>query len=275
MNKIARFFRFAGAGVKFSLFVAWSILQVPTLLLVAPWWRRFGVVQFRIFSLACCRILFRIGLKVDGILPQYRPLLITSNHISVFELLAFPALFGCRFFGKGEIAKYPLIGRLASGFGTMFIDRNPMKAVEAIDLIRKNLRGSKSPFVIFPEGTTDNGNYILPFKSAMFDFLKDVPDAKIQPAAITYLDKRGRKIDPQVLADEYACFVNAKQTREPYCKKELSVWAVLFMGMVHGGFTIKMKLLPLFETTGLNRKEIAARLYDLTDSAFQEFGGAA
>jgi len=254
---------------RLGLFVLWALLQVPTLLLVVPFWKRFGVMQMRVFMAGFAK-LFGLRFRVTGKLDKHRPLLLVANHISVFEVVAFPTIFGNGFFVKAEAAKWPILGWFIKNFGNVFVDRRPSKANEAIALIKNQMKAAKNPFAIFPEGTTNNGDYVLPFKSAAFSFLDDAPEVKIQPVVIFYRDKRGRKIPPQILADEYGYFVNAKQTQPPYTKHESSLWELVWRTLLRGGFLVEVHVMPLFNPDGLDRKGIASALHEIVSGKFEE-----
>ena len=257
------------AAVCFGLFILWILMQIPTLVLIVPIWRRFGIWQMRVFMSVGARI-FGVRYRVYGKISGHRPLLLVSNHISIFEIIAFPAMFGCGFFAKAEIKKWIPMSWFVSGFGNLFVDRRPSHAREAVNMIFRQMRRAKNPFVIFPEGTTNNGSYVLPFKSAMFDFLSGADAVQVQPVAIAYRDKYGKKIPPQVLADEYAYISNAKQTQPPYVKKESSVLQLLWRTLMRGGFVTEVHVLPVFDWHGLDRKEIAERLHKIVSNKFHE-----
>ncbi|MDR1071465.1 MAG: 1-acyl-sn-glycerol-3-phosphate acyltransferase [Rickettsiales bacterium] len=262
--------RIVRSAVWFAAFLTWILLQAPTLMLVAPFSRRWGVGQMHIFMAGAAKI-FGVRFDIDGKIDEHRPLLLVSNHISIFELIAFPAMFSSGFFSKAEVKKWFPIGWFVKSFGNLFIDRRPTRALQAIEIIGKQMKRAKNPFAIFPEGTTDNGDYVLPFKSAMFQFMADDGcRAKIQPVVVLYRDKNGKKIPPQVLADEYAYFVNGMQTQPPYAKKELSLVSLLWKTLMRGGFLIEVHILPLFDASGLDRKQIAEQLHGIVSAKFQE-----
>ena len=261
--------RMAFAALRFLLFLLWAGLQIPFLLFIATFWRRFGIWQMRIFMRGWA-ILFGMRFRVHGALDTHRPLMVVANHISLFEVVLFPAMFGTAFFVKGEVKSWPILGWFVKNFGNAFIDRRASKAAEALETIKRQMKTAKNPFVIFPEGTTSNGDYVLPFKSAPFEFLGDVPDAKIQPVAIIYRDKYGNKLSPQVLADEYAYFDNKKQTQPPYATKELGIGALLWRNLMRGGFLVEAYVMPVYSANGKDRKTIATDLHKIVEKKFLE-----
>jgi len=257
------------SAVKFAMFLIWCLMQAPFTFTIAFFSRRFGVWQFRMFTLGLTKI-FRIRIRQTGELSGERPLLLVSNHISIFELIAFSAFFNATFFAKGEIKKMFPVNMFVQNFGNAFIDRRPAKAKQMIEMVGRKMRQAKNPFAVFAEGTTNNGSYILPYKSALFDFLREMKDVKIQPVVLFYRDAKGNKIPPQVLADEYAYIANAKQTQPPYAKKELSILELLWRTLLRGGFTFDVHLLPVFDWTGMDRKQIAQKLHEIASAKFQE-----
>lgn len=252
-----------------TTFCLWVVLQSPTLFLFATIFPKLGRMQGHLCMWVICKI-FKIRLKKHGRISKHRPLLLVSNHISIFELAAFSSMFHCVFFSKDEVAKWPLIGWITKKFGNVFISRNAIKAEAVVETIRQHMKNSDAPFAIFPEGTTNNGSYVMPFKSSMFEFLAGASDTKIQPIAIIYRDRRGRKVQPQVMADEYAYFANDKQIQGPLAKQELSVMQLLAKNLMRGGFTFEAHILPVLETKGLDRKQIASALHDIVNTKFEE-----
>jgi len=245
-------------------------MQTPTLILFATFSRRYGVWQLRIFMRGVAA-LFGLRFRVYGEIDPHRPLMLIGNHISIFEVIAFPAMFGCGFCVKAEVKKWFPFSWYIARFGNIFIDRRPTKAKTAILQIQRLMETAKDPFAIFPEGTTNNGSYVLPFKSAMFEFTAaEGNKAKIQPVALIYRDKAGNKIPPQVMANEYAYIANAKQTQPPYAERELSIVDLLWGTLMRGGFLFEVHILPAFDPTGLDRKEIAAALHKIVSDKHKE-----
>jgi 1-acyl-sn-glycerol-3-phosphate acyltransferase len=101
---------------------------------------------------------------------------------------------------KHEVARWPLFGTLARLQETVFIERaRRSQTVEARDLIRTRLLDGDA-LVLFPEGTSDDGNQVLPFKSALLgaaelelgtDAQGRVRHVPIQPVSIAYVGLYG------------------------------------------------------------------------------------
>ena len=256
------------ASVRFVLFWLWAILQIPLALILWPFGRRAGVWQFKFFTRVVLKIA-GIRVRVYGEMSKERPLLMIGNHISVFEFMTFPATFGGSFFGKDDIAKMPLIGWFAKLWGVVFVSRRSSQAAKMAQLISDQMRRASWPMVIYPEGTTTNGSVVLPFKSSMFDFIEKGANVTVQPMVMLYRDRRGKRIDDQVMADDYAYFDNIKMPAGAcLCKKERSAFGQVFHVFELGGFTVEFYLLPPPPLAGMDRKQIAETLHKTISEEF-------
>jgi len=116
--------------------------------------------------------------------------MIVANHVSWLDIVAVAAVRPCCFVAKSEVRGWPLLGRLAAGAGTIFIERRrPRDILRVNALIAHRLRQGDS-VVVFPESTTSDGSTVLPFRGAL---LQPVVNAgfELQPTAISYRDRRG------------------------------------------------------------------------------------
>ena len=146
-----------------------------------------------------CR-LFGIRVTVLGRPIQSRGVLMIANHTSYFDILVFSAAARVSFIAKHEVARWPLFGTLARLQETVFIEREKRsQTVAARDLIRGRLLEGDA-LVLFPEGTSDDGNKVLPFKSALLGAaeLELGTDAEgralrvpIQPVSVAYVGLYG------------------------------------------------------------------------------------
>jgi len=146
-----------------------------------------------------CR-LFGIRLTVIGTPVQDRGVLMISNHTSYFDILALSGAARVSFVAKSQVASWPFFGLLAKLQGTVFIDRERRtSAGDARDLIRQRLQEGDA-LVLFPEGTSNDGNRVLPFKSALMGAAELEIDPKgqghgmhvpIQPVSVSYVGLYG------------------------------------------------------------------------------------
>lgn len=128
-----------------------------------------------------------ITLDVRGEVPSHGPLLLVANHISWLDILVLHASRHCRFVSKADVHHWPVIGTLANGCGTVFVERESRRdAMRVVHHMADALR-SGDVLAIFPEGTTSDGNGTLPFHANLFQAAIST-HAPVQPIGLTYLD---------------------------------------------------------------------------------------
>ena len=116
--------------------------------------------------------------------------LIVCNHLSYLDILAIASQGPVVFVAKSELSEWPLIGKLLQRAGTILAYRNqPLKSAQTADEIESAL-SSKLPVVLFPEGTSTNGEKVQTFRSPFFQPAQAV-SADITPAAILYTSESG------------------------------------------------------------------------------------
>lgn len=252
---------------KFMLFWIAVFVQIPIVILIPK--GPLSVAYSRIFYKVLMDIV-GVKIKVIGKLSDKRPLLLVSNHVSIFELATFPVAFGASFFSKTEVAKYPLIGWFAKKFGVIFISRDRAGALDAVEKINKAMEHVPYPMTLFPEGITTTGTYIAPFKSSMFNVVENNPKLTIQPVVMIYRDRKGNKIPDEVMSAEYADYALARQMPGELImrKKDGVAFGTAFHLMKLGGCVVEFYLLPPPPLADMNRKEIAARLHEIISDEF-------
>lgn len=134
-------------------------------------------------------LLARLGirLQVVGDATQPGPLLLVANHISWLDISALHAARFCRFVSKADIKAWPLIGALASGVGTLFIQRESRRdAMRVVHHMADSLRAG-DVLAVFPEGTTSDGVELLPFHANLLQ-AAIAAGAPVQPVALLFVD---------------------------------------------------------------------------------------
>jgi 1-acyl-sn-glycerol-3-phosphate acyltransferase len=128
-----------------------------------------------------------IRLVLQGTPAQQGPMLIVSNHLSWLDILTIHAARHARFVSKAEVRHWPLIGTLATGAGTLYIERERRRdALRVVHHMAEALR-SGDVVAIFPEGTTSDGHRLLPFHANLLQAAIS-SGAPIQPAALRFAD---------------------------------------------------------------------------------------
>jgi 1-acyl-sn-glycerol-3-phosphate acyltransferase len=136
--------------------------------------------------------LLGIRLELHGRPPASGPMLLVANHISWLDILVMHAARHCRFVAKAEVRHWPLIGRLATGGGTLYIERESRRdAMRVVHHMAESLKRGEI-VAVFPEGTTSDGQDLLPFHANLIQAAISA-DAPAQPVALCFLDTATRK----------------------------------------------------------------------------------
>ena len=139
------------------------------------------------------RMLSLLGIRLElcGEPPAAGPMLLVANHISWLDILVMHAARHCRFVAKAEVRHWPLIGTLASGGGTLYIERESRRdAMRVVHHMAESLKRGEI-VAVFPEGTTSDGRELLPFHGNLIQAAISA-DAPAQPVALSFLDTATR-----------------------------------------------------------------------------------
>lgn len=119
--------------------------------------------------------------------PLRRDVLFLANHLSWLDILVLAGASGTAFVAKAEVAETPVVGWLAGLNNTVFVARGERAGVRGqADALRSAL-ASGQPVALFPEGTTDGGPDILPFRASLLAALfPPLPGVRVQPVALDY-----------------------------------------------------------------------------------------
>uniref|UniRef100_A0A7V5CTW6 1-acyl-sn-glycerol-3-phosphate acyltransferase n=1 Tax=Acidobacterium capsulatum TaxID=33075 RepID=A0A7V5CTW6_9BACT len=111
--------------------------------------------------------------------------LITSNHLSYLDVLAYASVMPCVFVSKADVLHWPVFGMLARFGGTLFVNRERRTAVESVSRQMEAVLAEGLPLVLFPEGTSTDGSEVLPYFPSLLEAAIRVR-APITPAAVSY-----------------------------------------------------------------------------------------
>jgi 1-acyl-sn-glycerol-3-phosphate acyltransferase len=191
-------------------------LRLPLLLARLVWLMLDGLRQLRGFSgLAAARrqTLIRnwsrrllracaMELRIEGE-PAPGACLLAINHVSWLDIVALNAAHPTRFVAKAEVDRWPLIGALARGAGTLFIERErPRDAMRVMHDMAAALRAG-AHVSVFPEGTTSDGSTILPLHANLFQAAVSA-GVVVQPVLLRYVDARSGRTNaaPAYIGDD-------------------------------------------------------------------------
>jgi len=136
--------------------------------------------------------LFGIHIRVLGS-PPPGPALLLANHSSWLDIVIFSAVTPLSFVAKTEVGTWPFFGTLARLQRTVFVTRTRRSETgQARDAIARRL-GEGDVLVLFPEGTSNDGNGVLPFKSALLAAADSAVGGRVpvQPVSTAYVARHG------------------------------------------------------------------------------------
>jgi 1-acyl-sn-glycerol-3-phosphate acyltransferase len=132
--------------------------------------------------------------------PPAGPFLLVSNHLSYVDIVVLASQVDCAFIAKTEVKSWPLLGLICRTMDTIFVDRKLKKDVHRVmGQIDRTLREGLG-VVLFAEGTSSNGQTVLPFKTSLLELAarKEIP---VHYASIRYAAPRG-----EASADRAVCW---------------------------------------------------------------------
>lgn len=140
----------------------------------------------------CCRI-FGFEIVRVGAIAKDRPTLFVGNHSSYLDIPVLGATLPASFVAKTEVASWPGFGMLAKLQRTVFVDRKRGSTHRQRDDIQARLEAGGN-LILFPEGTSNDGNRVLPFRSALLSVAeRKIKDGAltVQPVSVSYTGLNG------------------------------------------------------------------------------------
>ena len=185
--------------------------------------------------------LMGITLRVDGV-PVAGAVLLVANHISWLDIMAVHAVCPhARFVSKADVKSWPLMRHLVDAADTLYLERERKRdALRVVHAMAEALQAGDT-VAIFPEGTTSDGQALLPFHANLLQ-AAIATETPVQPVAIRFSDSThtiSRAVE----------FVGATTLAQ-------SLW------MVASGdaLVVRVALLPPRETTQADRRALAEQL---------------
>jgi lyso-ornithine lipid O-acyltransferase len=230
----------------FFISLSISLLRLPRWRIVSGWMRRFNRVL---------RILLNVKIDLQGARDSLGAggHFIASNHLGYLDGIVLGSLFPVIFVTKREVKRWPVIGQLLTLLGTIFVDReNKQNILRVIDRISETLRQGAN-VLIFPEGTSTNGERLIPFQSAFFA-APLMARASVTPVTITY---RFVGEEPLSAANRDRLYWYGDMSFAPH------LWDLLGTNRIE----VSVKIHPRIETSLLHnsscgRKQLTQACYD-------------
>ena len=111
--------------------------------------------------------------------------LLVANHISWLDILVMNAAQPARFVSKADVKRWPLLGSLITGAGTLYIERESRRdAMRVVHHVAERLQ-ARDLIAIFPEGTTGDGIAMLPFHANLFE-AAIAAEAPVWPVSLAF-----------------------------------------------------------------------------------------
>lgn len=147
--------------------------------------------------------ILNIEVQLQGQIPHEKEgaVLLVSNHVSWVDIPLIGSVTPVSFLSKAEVAKWPLIGTLASKVGTLYIQRGAGNTDAVSRTIADTLRRNRS-VLFFPEGTTTDGTSIKRFHSKLFKACHHHP-VKVLPVVVRYWSEDDNNPVPFIGDDEF------------------------------------------------------------------------
>ena len=144
-----------------------------------------------------CRLL-GVRVRIEGVPASGGPVLIIANHTSWLDIPVIGSVQPVSFVAKKEVGSWPFVAWLARLQRTVFVDRKRRSSIgtTADEMIGRLAAGDT--LVLFAEGTSSDGNRVLPFKTSLLAAAKPpraigeaVTDVVVQTLAIAYTHVHG------------------------------------------------------------------------------------
>jgi 1-acyl-sn-glycerol-3-phosphate acyltransferase len=182
--------------------------------------------------------------------------LILSNHLSYVDIFVISSFFPVSFIASvDEVKSDLLLGKATELSGGYFVERRNRSGLRTdIESISEILELGTN-VALFPEGTTSNGDRVLPFKTPLLS-IAEKAGVEILPLCIKYTG-----IDGEALTEKNRDLI--------YYYGDMKFFDHLFKLLSVGYVEAELKVLDKIDPrTASSRKEMAKSVYDLINSAY-------
>ncbi len=229
-----------GLGV---VLVVFRTLDLPAREERVRWW---SAKAFRVLG---------VGVDVQGQFDSGAKL-ITANHLSWLDITLVHAVHPqARFVSKAEVQQWPLLNRLVDAGRTLYLQRE--RARDALRVVQQMAEALKAgdTVAVFPEGTTGDGQALLPFHANLLQAAIST-GTPVQPVALWFSDAR------------YAASPSALYIGDTSLAQSLW-WLARANGLV-----AHLRVLPLVPTRGVERRVLAEQLRQCVGRELRQHGVA-
>jgi 1-acyl-sn-glycerol-3-phosphate acyltransferase len=187
-------------------------------------------------------------------------MLILSNHLSYTDIFVISSFFPASFIASvDEVKSDLLLGKATELSGGYFVERRSRSGLRTeIESISEILKLGIN-VALFPEGTTSNGDRVLPFKTPLLSIAQKA-GVEILPLCVRYT-----RIDGEPLT---------AKNRDSICYYgDMKFFDHLFRLLCTRSVDAELILLDRIDPhTASSRKEMAKSVYDMINSAYMDEG---
>ncbi len=242
--------RRASAFGVWTLAIGSASILGATLLLPAPRLRKR-------WQAGCCRVWGRLTCPLIGVrltvrgTPPRAPYLLVSNHLGYLDVITLGSQLRGVFVSKADVASWPVMGAIARGAGTIFVERGKRMDVKRVNAAIDGTLDLGVGATLFPEGTSSSGAEVLPFRASLLE-----PAASIQRPV------------------HYASIHYATPAGSPPASTHVAWWGE----MTFGPHFLALLALPSIQATitfgetpivDADRRQLAARLHGAITDIFE------
>jgi|SRR5262245_2403214 len=221
-------------------------------------WRLVSEVTRNFCSVLTSLFKIRITIQGDHRGLKSRSHLIISNHLGYLDGVVLGSIFPLIFVSKKEVRRWPILGQWNALSGTVFIDReHKVKIPLLIDEIESRLEQGAN-VLLFPEGTSSNGERLLPFQPVPFAAPLRIA-APIVPITLTYTSVNQQPV--------------SKLNRDLiYWYGDMDLVSHLWGLLALRGIGVTVRIHPPIETSGFrndsrNRKQLSSMCHSVIGAA--------
>ncbi|MGH1398183.1 MAG: lysophospholipid acyltransferase family protein [Alphaproteobacteria bacterium] len=185
------------------LLLCLSVIPTQGLLLLVHKGRFARIIPYLWMSGVCA--IFGIKVRVKGKPHVNGQVIYLSNHLSYLDIPVIGSILKTRFVSRKDAGNWVFMGWLVKLGQTAFVERSRSAVKQDSGAIGAVIEDGQS-LIIFPEGTSTDGQEVLPFKSSLFSLflLEDKPDLRVQPMTLQVLSSDKRAPKSQADRDIYA-----------------------------------------------------------------------
>ena len=192
-------FRFGGplrATLILVVFLVFTLLCMPIQFVLLRLNQRWARTFPHWYHRRVCRL---IGIRhhISGRVSPDKAVLIVANHVSWLDIPVLSAVAPLSFIAKSEVGTWPFVSWLARLQRTVFVNRSRRTEVGKVSNVIRSRLLSGDTLVLFAEGTSSDGNRVLPFKSALLSSAfpradeTEPGEIEVQTLALTYTRVHG------------------------------------------------------------------------------------